>query len=269
MQIPNLNYGFLKERVLSYFPGKEISLVVPKEDQEQEILSLKETLGSKRFFFVVNLLNFEIQEMHGIEKWLGYSERDFSLRKYWDIISEGRQNWLMLVALQLYDSLCTGKYPLKFMVQRFGSRIPIRHYNGKELLVIKTASVFQYDDKNRLTAYLNEFTIIGDYNGEPLTTDFYSSTGEQKTIEAAQIMQQVIQHFIDMRVFARQEMRIARLFVYHPEITQTKIAVMLKLKYTTIRTHCRRFLEKARDFFQQDFRSPREAALFLHKEGLL
>jgi len=58
-------------------------MVVPVEEQQKEIRLLKETLmNGERFFFVINMLNFEMEEAHGIQKWLGYGQKEFSLREY-------------------------------------------------------------------------------------------------------------------------------------------------------------------------------------------
>src|SRR5207237_686300 len=114
-------------------------------------------------------LNFEIQEVHGIQKWLGYSQKEFSLKQYWNqVMHPSRKQSLLLIAKRMYEVLCRGTYQLEFMVQRFATLTPLKHYKGHYLLVKKTSSVFQYDVRNRLTGYLNEFSIVSDYGGEAL-----------------------------------------------------------------------------------------------------
>ena len=49
------DFAVLKSHVLSLMPSPPLQYVVTKEQQDKEIMSLKETLGSRRFFFVTNL----------------------------------------------------------------------------------------------------------------------------------------------------------------------------------------------------------------------
>src|SRR3982751_5534357 len=178
----NIDFDSLRSDVLDLFneDHNEINknLVVSLEEQQREVDLLKETLGSERFFFIVDLLNFEIQEVHGIQKWLGYPQKEFSLKQYWNqVMHPGRKQSLLLISKQMYNVVCRGAYQLEFMVQRFATLTPLKHYNGHYLLAKKNASVFQYDVRNRLTAYLNEFTIVGDYDGEALNPSMYNSYG--------------------------------------------------------------------------------------------
>src|SRR5688500_18019484 len=106
------DYPVFKSHVLSLMPPYPIRYAVSEEQQQKEIASLKETIGSRRFFFVTNLENYEIEHANGIERWLGYSERDFSMKKYLDILHPGRKKAVQMIALHLYNTLCLGKYSL-------------------------------------------------------------------------------------------------------------------------------------------------------------
>ncbi len=247
---------------------------VKEEKQETEIDLLKETLGGEHFFFVVDMQNFEITECHGTAKWLGYPEKDFSLKKYWDsVVHPGSKKSLLLVIMRMYEFLSAGKYPLSFMVQRFSTKIALRHRNGHYLLAKKTSSVFQYDKQNRLLAYLDEFTIIGVYNGEAATEPrMYNSNGEREKEKEMAILEKVMEAFLKMKVYSVNELQTARKLAYKPQLTQAKLAKELGLSVHTINTYYKRLLTKTRDFFhktEKEIPTTLEAALFLRKEGLL
>lgn len=262
------DFDALKKHVVSLFPQYPLHLAVPDKDQQYEIGLLKETLGGQRFFFVVDLPQFAMTQVHGLQRWLGYPEKQFSLKEYWSLVHPAKQKPLMAVALQLYDTLCTGRYALKFLVQRYSSLVALKHYKGHYLLVKKTSSVFQYDAANRLTAYLNEFTIIGEYEGQPLYPVFFRADGEAEQ-RGNEVMQAVMERFLGMKVFSRREFQTARELAYAPGITQAEIARRLSVAPYTVGTNCKRFLNKSRDFFHRDFSSAAEAAVYLHKDGLL
>ncbi len=114
------SFEYLKNHVLSLMPPPPVTYAVTQAQQQQEIDSLKATLGSKRFFFVNNLENFETEQVHGVSQWLGYSEKTFSMKWYLDhVVHPGKKRSVILVARQLYDAVCLGRYKLNFMVQRY------------------------------------------------------------------------------------------------------------------------------------------------------
>ncbi len=267
-QADYFDYTVLKKYVLSLMPPQPINYSVAKERQDKEIDMLKETLGGRRFFFVTNLENFEIEQSHGIRKWLGYSENDFTMKTYLDIVHPGRKKSLIMVAMKLYDSLCKGNYTLNFMVQRYSSLVILKHYNGHYLEVNKISSVFQYDKKNRLTAYLNEFTIISHDDRQPLDPFFFTQHGHAEE-RGEEILQQTMEFFLQMKVFSERELQIARILAYHPTTTKSQMAATFNISVHTVSEYYERFLNKAREFFHQPFANATEAALYIKKEKLL
>ena len=263
------DFESLKKHVTSLFDTMPGDPQVDPLVQQKEIDLLKQTSGSGRFFFTIDLVSFEIDTCFGVQRWLGYNEKEFTLKKYWNIIHPGKQMSLMGVALQLYDSLCTGKYKLDYMVQRYSSRVALKHYNGKYLLFQKTSSVFQFDKNNKLVSYMNEFTRLGQYKNEPLEPDFFSSNGMEETTRGEEILKKTIDQFLGMKVFSHSEFQVARIIAYNPTNTQAQIAKTLGVSPHTVDTFCRRFLTKARNYFKTDFSSVAEAAVYLKREGLL
>jgi hypothetical protein len=263
------DFDQLKSHVISLYPTHLAPACVPAQLQTEELSSLKRTIGSERFYFVVNMETFEITHSEGIEQWLGYYGKEFSLKKYWGLVHPGLQKLTHTVFVQMAEILGRGKFKLEFMVQRYSSMTAIRHAKGHYLLLKRTASVFQYDTENRLRDYLNEFTIIGEYNGEPLTPSFFTNKGEPEKERGQIVMQQVIDSFLGLKIFSPNELQVARAFVYQPGSTQKDIAAILNKSPHTIDTYCKRFLRKAREYFHHDFPSVNDAALYLQKNGLL
>jgi len=263
------NFDLLKTYVMGLLPDQAVSLQVPEKLQKQELASLKRTIGSERFYFVVDMTSFEITSMAGVEQWLGYYEKEFSLKKYWGLVHPGLQKLTHAVFLQMVEILCGGKFALEFMVQRYSSLTALRHRNGHYLLIKRTASVFQYDSESRLREYLNEFTIIGDYNGEALSPNFFTDKGEPESERGQLVMQKVMESFLGLKIFSPAELQVARILVYQKAVTQKEIARILGKSPHTIDTYCKRFLIKAREYFHYEFSSALEAAIYLHRNGLI
>lgn len=263
------DFDQLRSYVISLFPEKIDNYTVTLQQQKDEIISLKRTIGSQRFFFVVDMTTFEITQHAGIEQWLGYPDKDFTLKQYWKIVHPGLQKTAHSVFLQMIDILCRGQFKLEFMVQRYSSLTALKHYNGEYLLLKRTASVFQYDKESRLTEYLNEFTLVGKYGGEPLSPVFFTDKGQVEEERGKIIMQHVLENFLGLKIFSVNEFHVARIIAYNPGITQKKIAEILSISPNTVDTYCKRFLNKARTYFYHEFASVSAAATYLQKNGLL
>ena len=250
-------------------------LKVTKEEQEKEISSLKETTGDERFFFVVNMDSFSIEYSCAVKKWLGYSEDQFSLKMYWDrVVHPESKKSLLLVSQQMYKLLCTGHFPLQFMTQRFAGRIVLKHYKGHFLLDKKPSAIFQYDANNRLVKYIDEFTLLGEYDETNVLentfgTRIFNTNGESEREKRVEIVTNMVKQFSEMKIFSVTELQTARKIAYTPGITKKELAIHFSLAPATIQTLCNRFLEKARNFFQKDFPTVLAAALYLKQEGLL
>lgn len=267
--LPHSDFDQLKQQVIDLFQNPPGNLQVNNQQQQAEIRSLDNTIGSQRFYFVVDMPSFEIIRCRGLQQWLGHSETDFTLKRYWKLVHPGNQVAAHTVFLQMAKILCTGLFSLEFMVQRYGSLTALRHRDGHYLLCKRIASVFQFDEKNRLTEYLNEFTVIGPYKGEPLSPSFFTNTGDAESDRGAVIMKKAMEDFASLRLFAPAEFQIARLLAYNPGMTVQQLAEKREVMASTIKEINKRFIEKARDHFHVHFPNAQAAADYLRNAGLL
>lgn len=264
------DFDILKREVQAYFKDfHNWNLVISHDDQLQEIELLKETIKAERFFFVVNLQTFELEDINGLQRYLGYREADFTYKYYWNQVIHPGKEALKILARTMYESLCTGKHPLRFLVQRFTSLVPLRHYDGHYILTKKTSSTFQYDVNNRLVSYIDEFTIIGEYNGEPLSPRIYNTYGEIGAHGPQELLNSSMEKFISMKIFSPNEFQVVRKVAYTPNVTQAQIANELGLTVHTVNTYYKRFLFKARDFFEMDFDNINDTAAYLKRECII
>lgn len=259
----------------SQYPSGYTSAVTD-EMQTREINYLKETLRDERFFFVVDMPNFEICHCHGVQQWLGYSEKDFTLSKYWNnVVHPGSKKSLLLFIKNMYSSLSSGAHPLKFMVQRFSSKIVLKHANGDYLQFKKTSSIFQHDTQNRLLAYMDEFTKIGEFREDTSTEPrIYNAFGGRETEKEKEFLEKAMKDFENMGLYALPELETGRILAYYPEKKPAEIAIQLgpNVHPKSAETWKKRFLEKTRKFFnksKQEMSTAVDAALFLRNEGLL
>jgi hypothetical protein len=141
--------------------------------------------------------------------------------------------------------------------------LALKHQKGHYLEVKKIASVFQYDKKNRLRAYLNECTILR--NSMTLTNVNPRILDNDKGYfsENEKLFGLIVQDFLSLKFFSLREIQFAEILVYSPGIKLPDIANQFNVSINTIETYSKRFLTKARQVFDNEFSSSLEAATFL------
>ncbi|MEO7045259.1 MAG: hypothetical protein ABI091_08095, partial [Ferruginibacter sp.] len=173
------------------------------------------------------------------------------------------------LAHSMYQVLCKGIFKLHFGTQKFISLVALRHYDGEYYLYKKTTSIFQYDDKSRLLAQLNEFNKIGLYDGRPMGSRFTEMEELQKDEFSQVVFKMVLEHLMEEKYFSKQEFELMKCYVVDENVTNNEAAIKMGLDIETIKTYNKRILEKARDTFTYPFKHAKEVAMRLKKEKIL
>lgn len=261
-------YELYQEQRNSLLPLSEYTKVVSLEEQQKEIQLLKETIHFERFFFVLNLHDLKLEEVHGVEKWLGYSDKDFTILKFLQIIHPSHLEAHYLTASVIIGGLMRGDWQVEFMKHRYITSIALRHNKGHYLLFKRLASVFQYDDQHRLLEYVNEFTFVNEYKEEPYVIQAHNDDGS-KLIWFQDVLERTRKAFENKNFFTFQELRILRKFAYIPKISAAEIAHAFKIKESTVITHKKRILAKAEQLFLKEFQTVKQLADYLKEQGLI
>lgn len=251
-----------------YLPLPEYNKQVTAAMQHNEIELLKETVRYERFFFVLDLHHWTIREVHGVGRWLGYDDDEFNLTTFLSIMHPVQTEAHNASATILIEGSMRGDWPIEFMKHRYVTQMALRHKNGDYLLVKRLASVFQYNEEHKLLEYINEFTILDQYRGEPYSIRVAKGDGSYLNWEA-EMIERIKAFFKDKSLFSFQEIRILRKYAYHDDIDSKKISDFFKIKPSTIHTHHRRILKKAERLFNRKFENAREVAHYMKDQWLL
>lgn len=244
---------------------------ISQAKQEKEIKLLIETVKYERFFFVVDLIKKEVLYTNGLQKWMGYNDDDFSLLKYFQILHPKHLESLNMLAQATFQTANSGKYKVAFMEQKYIVQLPIKHIEGHYLLTKRTLSPFQIDQDGRVTAYLNEFSIIGKHEPshalEPWLVDSNGNQMNEAALEIRTRTDEILNKLKRPRPFSVQHLRILRKIAYEKDINFKQIAKSLQIKPASMETHSRRLLENARIYFENDdFKNLRDVALYAKRE---
>ena len=261
-------YEILKSQAGRLLPEAEYTGIVTAAQQAKEIKLLKNTLHYEKFFFVINHHSFITEEVHGIKRWLGYAEKEFTIKKYFSIIHPAHLIAQMTSAYELLESFISGEWPIGFMSHSFINTIALQHANGEYLLFKRIAWPFQHDAENRLLSILNEFTLVGRYNNEPYTVRLADTDGN--AIDWNDEMLKRTKHsFQKQMAFSLQEQRLLGKYAYNPGLTTAEIAAMFNIKDSTVITYKKRILSKAEKLFHQRFKTAKHVAEYLREQGLV
>ena len=266
---PKEMYSLYKAQSNRLLPELSYKKAISNEQQKKEIDLLAETIHYERFFFVLNLQHMEIEQVHGISKWLGYPDKTFTVQKLVQIIHPQHLAAHHISATFLIEGLMKGEWPVEFMKYRFIGTLALRHANGKYLLCKRLNSVFQYDlPQRRLLEYISEFSIVGEYKEEPYAVRLINDEGEKAEWMEA-VMKKLREAFENRHLFGFQELRILRKYAYKPHILTAELANNFKVKDSTITTYNKRILDKAEQLFKIRFATAAKVAAFLREQGLM
>jgi DNA-binding CsgD family transcriptional regulator len=250
-------------------PQNDYIPVVKQHVQETQLNKLYENIADETFYFVFDLLNCKIEYAKGVEKWLGYPDKEFSVQRYLNCVAPEQTVQFNMIAHNMYRLLCNGIFRLKFYTQQYISFIALKHYNGEYLMFKKTTSVFQFDNKNRLLAQLNVFSKWGEYQGTPLNTRITETDGFQKDNFEKAVFEMTLKNFMKKRIFSPKEFEVLKYYAVNNEINSKQLAGLLNIDLQTLYTHNKKILEKAEDTFTHSFSNAKEVASYLRKEKIL
>jgi hypothetical protein len=249
--------------------------IISEMTQQDEIENLKKTVKYEQFFFVLNIIKRKIEHVHGIAEWLGYADSTFSFQDYIKIIHPRHLPSLNILADSAFKTANSDEFSIKFLSPRIVIQLPLKHHNGKHILVKRTLSPFQINKDGRVLSYLNHFVVLKDYN-ELDTLDArigknYNITSLEEIMSVKDKQPKLADTDKKTFGFNKKELLIIQQIVDNPLITQKEICANLGLSLDTLRkTYNRRILSKAREGFEIDtFKTIKDVAIYLKNEGYI
>ncbi len=237
----------------------------------EDVLQMEKNIKNEYFFFVVNIAEGKVEHTHGAGKWLGYTDTGFTFKKYIYSIHPAQYTTLSKIAGNILQTLFKNDYEIKYLTHRFISNTVLKHADGSYLVFKRISSPWQWDKNKKLSAYLNEFYLLGKFDGEsfsPRSSNVHNVKGIEAAIES-EIRNTLRNNSEEYLPFTTQQYRVLRILAYNPEYNENEIAAVLGIAKNTVHTHAKNILPLARDYFSRPFSNTRETAIFLKKEGLL
>ncbi|MBA4848969.1 hypothetical protein [Emticicia sp. BO119] len=256
---------------------EELPEAISIEEQQNELESMKEVIRHEKFFFVVSSIESRIEHAHGVERWLGYGEQEFTLEKYLSIIHPSYLEFLTHLAQITFQIVSSKGFRVGFREQRYVVDVALRHSKGHYVLCKRALSPWQwrYDKiRQELTHYFNEFTVINPYLDDispELLPRIIDANGDKMFNLEDLLHKNASLYFEANKIFfSIQEIRIIRKIAYQPDIKSSDLAAIFKNQTGTINTLKKRIIKKGRLLFNDsEIDSAKSIAILMKKNGFV
>lgn len=192
---------FDQQKLLNFISrySKEIGppVVELKQGVTGRLLETLKWLGHyDEYYTVVNLKLRCLDWHYGINKHLGYTTNDITgtktenqeedkgiifLRNIIHPFARDWHNMFMVSTLKLFKNSDTKKFQLRNT--RFIINIPVKKKNGIYVFVKQMMLPLQTDKDGNLVSYLNVYTIVDEYRGQPFRPRFFENIKNPKVLE--------------------------------------------------------------------------------------
>jgi DNA-binding CsgD family transcriptional regulator len=263
-------YDQVRVQIDQLFPNPaSLRFAIDELQQKQALDRLEVGAGFEQFYCVIDLLTHTISHAGGLDQ-IGWPNQ-LTLREYIGYFPDhGNFNMIGLLAKQTVEiARLTDN---AFLEPKLITLLPVRHgKTDKMLLVKRTLSPWQTTTEGLVTAYLNEFVIIKDYEGEAMHPRFSGIPAEV----AARFYQSMRQAYAQLpnsqNPFSPKELDILRLYISGPKQPLEAIASAAKITQNTLKDYNKSILEKARLLYGQKatFRSARDVAEHMKKSQIV
>lgn len=250
-----------------------LQLKVASDTHREALTRLQRELRPEQMFMVVDLLTLSVVAAGGWRE-MGYDDTKLTFRQYMQMVpNRGTYQTMVMMGGQTFRM--ANQQLVRFASPAFIATVPLRHANGRVMLVKRTITPWQYSADGYVLAYLSEFTIIKEYEGEPMNPRFRGLTPEveQSFLKAISF---AFAHLNTVyNPFSPKEMEILRLYANHSTnekpLTIRVVSELTGSTVETVKSYQKEIVTKARDLYddQVALASTRDVALFLKRSGLL
>ena len=286
-------------KLLEY--SKSINEPSESKDQTKKIKKFEQTIKWlahwDEYYTIIDLKEIKIKKVYGLSKQLGSINFDakniLSLR---NLIHPFVRDWHSLLLLALLEGSYIDLFKFQDILKsRFIMNIPVRNKNNTYVFVKLMILPYQLDSNNKIVSYLNTYSIVDKYMGQPLRPRFFEGGIRRPKMEQSFLMYAArMIKYIKIDNFSYENFHYIHCYLTQlekKEKTEDRtIANILSLNENTITQRKNSVLRKATKLFSKfsaedtsQIDDPRnfetclpnftdsieETIYFLHKSGIL
>jgi hypothetical protein len=246
-------------------------------DEENKTLRkvLKWLKHYDEYYTIVNLKENKITWTYGIENYLGYNTEIIQKEGvlfFRDIIHPFLREWHNLftyAALYMFRAKALGKIQIR--KSRYIINIPVKKKNDNYVFVKQMLLPFQEDENGNIISYLNVYSIVDEYRGQPLRPRFFEKlTRKEKWESDIKKYAATIVSVDENESFTDTEFRFINNFLFLAQSKESRLdnidwkkevsKMMGDIKQVTVRSHIRNIKKKIAELFLRPFLNTPESA---------
>jgi len=150
------------------------------------------------------------------------------------------------------------------MKNRYILDFPMKNATGKYMYVKRTAMPFQFDENHNMVTYLHFVHVLGEFDKQPLGPSFlYQGTSRED------LKKLLFQKVSDIKGFpyTTAEQGILWHYAYDKVSFAKELAEIKRIKLSTLYTHQRNILSKAKIHLGRDLADIKKVAKLYSKRG--
>lgn len=200
----------LKKDGISHLLQDYSNSLEPELVNKNELAKVKRFLRAfnhhEEFYTETDLKLRQISWSYGFEKWLGHPDKELKnaapdhFAHYVHPFIADWYRYYNKALMVIFSERPPDK--LTFLQSRFVMYIPVRHVNGKYLLVKQMTMPFGLNSKGQVVSFINSYTIFDVYQGEPFRPGIFE--GNQPMTEEASRLHELICSCINALAFKKK-----------------------------------------------------------------
>lgn len=238
--------------------------VATSDMQDELINELISTVDQRQFFFVQSINDASISRIHGLHKWMGYSESNFQLYEYLQSLNTSMIQELMFYSKIIVEMCSSGKFRgLGFNQGKYLTCHSMKAHDGSEYYVQRTSTPFQLTPEGQITQYLNLVKIVKPYSGEP----FYMDVMDMPRENLKMVMRRAAE-IRNRELFNDKYRAIIDLTNDRHQLSDEEIGAEIGISTDTVKKYKQRIKAKVEDAYGVSHRYFSDTVAYLNKGGL-
>ncbi len=256
------------EKIELYYADNGFKPMVQKATRNIILKELESNLSKERFYTVTDLRSGEIILSHGTGKWLGLADKEFSQKKFEQIIHPAHAVIQCVYASCIFELLSASIIQPAYLQPSFICTLALKIANREYLYCKRETFPFQLTDTGKIISYLSEFTVIKKFSGE-IYHNRISASDELYALHNQSLYALAKKFFKINSGFTIQEQRILKRYAYTENSSSGKIAKSFKIAKVTVDKYNQRILRKSEKLFHIYFDTASAAAAYFRNTQLI
>lgn len=245
----------------AYLPAADYAALVTGSQQKQLLHEKDKRVSKENFYFLTDVGSGNVIACNGLQRWLGYPDRSFSIKKFVQMLHPSHATAQAFYAAALHRCFLETDWPPVWNRPLFSAALVVKAPSGKYWYGKRDCYPFQFNAHKKITGLLHDVTLIKEYEGEW----FWLRLNAANPKAAESFYKYLKKLFEDYGGFSSQEYRMLYKYTGAIKTSSAAIANAFGIKKSTVDTYNQRILRKTETCFHHRSVNAGEAAAYFKR----